>query len=236
MRQLVTLSRQNCAAVDAGFTLLELLIAVAVFAVVGAMAYGGLHTVMNQQQRTNEHSQRLADLQLAYRIMQRDLEQLVDRQIRNEYGDRVAGLVGGSGYEGVEFSRAGYPNPASFLRSEIQRVSYIADQDQLLRRSWRVLDRGLDSVPDEEVLIEAISDFAIRFLDESDEWQDNWPARQTLGQTAPALPRAVEVRVELTDLGVIRWLFRVPDNYRSTTVTAGASGTGTAGDSQDEDA
>lgn len=233
-------SRQRCACV-AGFTLLELLVAVAVFAVIGAMAYGGLNTVMNQQQRTNEHSQRLADLQLAYRIVQRDIEQLVERPVRNEYGDTVAALVGGGGYEGVEFSRAGYPNPARFLRSEIQRVAYATDEEQLLRRTWRVLDRAQDTVPDDEVLIEAVSGFDMRFLDEGDEWQQNWPPSTTTGTVAAALPKAVEVRVELVDLGVLRWLFRVAENYLAPTAVPGTgsgggngNGSGNGSDEDDE--
>ena len=55
-----------------GFTLLELLIAVAIFALIGAMAYGGLQQVLVQQQRTGQQSQRLSDLQKSYLIMQRN--------------------------------------------------------------------------------------------------------------------------------------------------------------------
>lgn len=198
----------------AGFTLLELLVAVAVFAVIGAMAYGGLQRVINQQQRTTEHSQRLADLQLAYRVLRRDFEQLIDRQIRDEFADTAGALIGGSGYGGVEFSRAGYVNPAGFIRSEIQRVAYIPDQEQLLRRTWRVLDRAQDSVADEDVLIEGMRSFAIRFLVAGDEWLENWPGQPSQGQVTAGLPKAVEVQIELEDLGALKWLFRLPAGYQ----------------------
>jgi general secretion pathway protein J len=135
-----------------GFTLLELLVSLSIFALIGAMAYGGLTQVLKQQQATEVQSQQLADLQKSYRIMQRDLEQLINRGIRNEYGDSIDALVGGSGYDGVEFSRAGHANPAGFLRSDLQRIAYVPDQDTLIRRTWRVLDRAQDSLPDEEVL------------------------------------------------------------------------------------
>lgn len=207
----------------AGFTLLELLVAVAIFAVIGAMAYGGLQNVMDQQQRTAQHSDRLKALQTAYRILQRDLEQVLDRSIRNEFGDSVEALVGGSGFNGVEFSRAGFPNPAGFLRSEIQRVAYIPDQDRLLRRTWRVLDRAQDTQPDEQVLAENMVEFAIRFLDDSREWQENWPPLGAPGAAA-GLPVAVEVKLELEDLGALTWLFRVPTAYVATPVPGGAGG------------
>jgi general secretion pathway protein J len=198
-----------------GFTLLELLVAVTIFAILGAMAYGGLQSVLNQQQQTARHAERLKRLQLAYRIMQRDLEQIVERGIRNEFGDSVDAVVGGSGFNGLEFSRAGYPNPAGFLRSEIQRVAYLPDQDRLLRRTWRVLDRAQDSQPDEQVLFENMTDFAMRFLDTNKEWQENWPPGQTQAQGAGGfgLPLAIEVKIELEDVGVLSWLFRMPDSY-----------------------
>ena len=47
----------------AGFTLLELLVALSIFALISAMAYGGLQSVMTQQQQTGARSERLADLQ-----------------------------------------------------------------------------------------------------------------------------------------------------------------------------
>ncbi len=206
-----------------GFTLLELLVAVAIFALTGAMAYSGLQQVLDQQHFTEAAATRLADVQKAYRIMERDLEQLSRRGIRNEFGDRVGALVGGSGYSGVEFSRTGYANPAGFVRSDIQRVAYVADQTALLRRSWRVLDRAQDSKADEQTLIEGVQHFEMRFLDQGNEWRDTWPPQQTAlaapspvagaGATGAAagLPRAIEVSLELDDIGTLRWLFMVPE-------------------------
>ncbi len=148
----------------------------------------------------------------------------MDRSIRNEFGDPVEALVGGSGFNGVELSRAGHPNPAGFLRSEIQRVAYIPDQDRLLRRSWRVLDRAQDTQPDEQVLVENMVEFALRFLDQNREWQENWPPQSASGSGPAGLPLAVEVKLELEDVGALSWLFRVPTVYTPTLVPGGVRG------------
>lgn len=218
-----------------GFTLLELLIAVAIFALIGAMAYGGLDQVMRQKSATEAQAKRLSDLQKAYRVMQRDLEQVVNREIRNEFGDSVDALVGGSGFAGVEFSRTGRANPAGFLRSQIQRVSYLPDQDQLLRRTWRVLDRAQDSLPDEQVLVEKMQRFTMRFLDETDEWKERWPPQPAFGEDdrTGTLPRAVEVQIEIEDFGLLSWIFVLPEPFvagaRPTADDSGANGEGDAG-------
>jgi len=203
---------------------LELLIAVAIFALMGAMAYSGLQQVLTQQRHTEQQSQRLADLQKAYQIMQRDIEEIAERKIRNEFGDSVDALVGGSGLDGVAFSRAGRANPAGFPRSNIQRVAYIPDQDTLVRRTWRVLDRAQDSKPDDQVLVEGLRHFSVRFLDAANEWQDRWPPQQVAGTTATGagLPKAMEVQLELDRLGTLNWLFALPAN----TVAAPQGGAG----------
>jgi len=210
-----------------GFTLLVLLVSLSIFAAIGVMAYSGLANVMRQQAQTERYSDRMQDLQLVYRILQGDLEQFVSRDIRNEFGDKVPALVAGGNYRGVELTRIGYPNPANFLRSNLQRVGYYLDDGRLIRRSWRVLDRSQDSLPDELVLVEDVSDFSMRFMDEKSRWQTAWPpARQAAG-TAPAgeqaeWPRAVEVQLVLNDLGTLKWLFRLPEAYLPVTNQPGA--------------
>jgi len=218
---------------NTGFTLLELLVSLSIFALIGVMAYGGLQSVMIQQSRTGEASQRLADLQKAYRIMRRDLEQIVVRKIRNEFGDTVDELVGGSGFTGVEFSRAGHPNPAGFLRSDLQRVAYVPDQDTLLRQTWRVLDRAQDSKPDEQVLVENISRFSMRFLNAANDWLESWPPPLGASATTEGLPQAVEVELELDNFGVINWIFRLPQEFVAGTQTPSGSN---AGEGEGEDA
>ena len=220
---------------NTGFTLLELLVSLTIFALIGVMAYGGLQSVLTQQSSTEEASQRLADLQKAYRIMRRDLEQIVARKIRNEYGDTIDELVGGSGFTGVEFSRTGHPNPAGFLRSDLQRVAYVPDQDILLRQTWRVLDRAQDSTPDEQVLVEGISHFSMRFLNAANEWLESWPPALGLSATPEGLPQAVEVELELDNLGIINWIFRLPQEFEAGTSTPAGSNAAGGEDTADED-
>ena len=227
--------RRNLMQRNTGFTLLELLVSLSIFALIGVMAYGGLQSVMIQQSRTGEASQRLADLQKAYRIMRRDLEQIVGRKIRNEFGDTVDELVGGRGFTGVEFSRAGHPNPAGFLRSDLQRVAYVPDQDTLLRQTWRVLDRAQDSKPDEQVLVENISRFSMRFLNAANEWLESWPPPLGVSATTEGLPQAVEVELELDNFGVINWIFRLPQEFVAGTQTPSGSNAGAGEDAPAED-
>ena len=205
--------RAPAAVACAGFTLLELLVALAIFALLAAMSYGGLLAVLQQQAYTEEAADRLGELQKLYLIMQRDIEQVVPRTVRDEFGDVQPPLVGSNA---LRLTRGGWRNPAGRQRSTLQRVGYNFDGEQLLRFSWLVLDRAQDSRPLEQPLSEDIERLQLRYLDKAGKWQDQWP-NTLAGSTATnpdgvdqVLPRAIEVTMEHKMYGTLAWLFRLP--------------------------
>lgn len=205
-----------------GFTLLELIIAIAIFAVLSIMAYSGLSNALNTREHTERVADRLAAVQQTYTILQRDLEQAAPRDVRDSFGDTRPGMIGGTGDALIEFSRTGWRNPVNRPRSHLQRVAYRVDDGRLIRMSWAALDRAPDSTPLEQVLLEGVDAAEVRFLappsavaaagtTPQNEWQSYWPP-QTPGAAPPVtpLPRAVEVSLDLKDWGRITRLFRVP--------------------------
>ena len=67
-----------------GFTLLELLVAMGIFAVIGAMALGGLNAVVGQETQAREQTERLAMLQRALRLLSTDFSSVEPRFIRDD--------------------------------------------------------------------------------------------------------------------------------------------------------
>lgn len=193
-----------------GFTLLELLVALSIFAIVAVLAYGGLGSVLDQRILTEESAERLADLQKTYLIVQRDIEQLVPRAIRDEFGDGRAAINGATRFW---LTRGGWSNPLNNPRSSLQRVGYALEEQQLMRYSWLVLDRAQDSEVREQVLASQITAMRMRYLDGDDAWQEQWPPEQVTQSGEPPsgeLPKAVEMTLEHEHYGEIRWLFQLP--------------------------
>jgi general secretion pathway protein J len=197
---------------NSGFTLLELVVAMAVFAIMAAIAYSGLNNVLLARERTDEHADQLHQLQVAMIRMQRDIEQIVDRGVRDEYGELRPPVIGND-FEGylLELTHGGWRNPAHRPRSHLQRVAYAVRDEQLVRAYWRVLDRAEDSKAYENVLLDGIKNVEIRYLGQQGEWHTSWPD-QLPGQPAqnlPSLPRAIEVNVETKQFGKVTRLLRV---------------------------
>ena len=200
------LRKSSCA----GFTLLELLVALAIFGLLATLSYGGLQTVMTQQSITEEFADELGELQKLYLVMQRDIEQIKLRPIRDEYGDEQPSLVG---KETLQLTRSGWRNPTGRPRSSLQRIAYAYEEEQLLRYTWSVLDRAQDSEPQVQLLSEAIEEMRIRYLAGNNEWAEQWPSEEALadpGIQPESLPQVVEVTVDHRRYGPIVWLFQIP--------------------------
>lgn len=192
-----------------GFTLLELLVALGIFGIMSVMAYGGLASVIDTRDQVSKSMERLADLQRAVHRMQADIESAQQRPVRDEFGDLRAALLWDPSQHGLELTRGGWRNPLTLPRSSMERVAYFLEEDRLMRRSWRVLDRAQDSAVIDTELLDQVEDLRIRFLAEGDEWQEAWPPPNII-QDNPPLPRAVEIIIETRDWQDIRLLLRLP--------------------------
>lgn len=193
-----------------GFTLLELIVALAVFGVVSVLAYGGLRTVLDARAATDAMGERLAEIQTAIHLLGRDIEQTVARPIRDDYGDTQPALSGATaGRLRLELTRTGLTNPTDEPRPALRRVGYALEEDTLQRLTWRALDRPPESEARTDPLLTRVESFELRFLDEEAAWHEAWPPLTGMEATPERLPVAVEVVLELEDMGRITRLFGV---------------------------
>ncbi len=198
-----------------GFTLIEVMVAMTIFAVLSAMAYLGLRTVAEARDRLEIQAERLKVVQQAFIVVERDFQQAVARGIRDEFGDRRAAMIS-EDLADIEFTRSGRSNPLGLLRTELVRVGYRIDtntdeDDATLERiSWGVLDQQIEPPRTDTSLLDGVVEISFRYMDAEGEWREVWPpAGQPRGSTL--LPRAVEMTLELDDLGPILRVFRLPD-------------------------
>lgn len=195
---------------QAGFTLLEIIVAVAVFTFMAAMAYGGLNTVLDTRAHAMAHNQRTADIQIAVSHLSRDLEQFATRGIRDQFGDRQAAFLADPRHRyPLELTRHGWRNPLQARRSSMQRVAWQLEDGTLVRYYWRHLDRSDNAEPLRQPLLDEVEEMRLRFLDASMEWHEQWPPVNVPPEREGSSPIAVEFIFELQDRGRIRRLINL---------------------------
>lgn len=191
-----------------GFTLLEMLVVFAVFAIMGVMASQIVSRVLDNQQRLNERGTRLAEVQRAMQVMQRDVMQLSSRSIRDQLGDPgEALLIGADGL--MEFTRAGWRNPMALRRAHLQRVGYVMQDGDLYRAYWPVLDRTPDSEPNLQRLLSDVGEVEFFAVDVSGNEHSFWPLLGDLAADPTAQLGAILVRIDIPPFGVVERLWTV---------------------------
>lgn len=195
-----------------GFTLIEMLVAVFLLAVIGAAGFTMLFQMNKTRGVVIAQADRLTELQRTFYWMNEDFSQAVNRPVRSASDDRVpAFLFNLQGDNLIELSRSGWTNPArevSPARSDMQRVAYSLDDDKLIRSYWYHLDTFDEEPTKRRQMLADVEDLSLRFLDREGGWHDSWPPLDVVDD--PGMPTAVEVRLQLEDMGSINRLFALP--------------------------
>jgi general secretion pathway protein J len=183
-----------------GFSLIELLVAVAIFAIMSALAYGGLNSIARTRGELARQEDAFRDLMRAVGMLQRDLRAVAARPVRGNFGQELPAFVGSADH--LEFTRLGFANPLAEPRANLERVLYELDSGTLKRGRYAVLDRAPTTTPALVDLKIKAEGFRLRYMDADNRWLDAWPPPQDKPDFS-LLPRAVEWRVHTRSDGEI---------------------------------
>ena len=192
-----------------GFTLIEVLVAMAIFGVLTILAYMLLGQTLESADRLTERMDRLQAVQRTVRFLSNDFVQAAPRPVRLELGDSMGPAVftGPGGEFSLEITHGGWGNPAGLPRGTLQRSAYRLEDDELVRYHWNVLDRTYANEPVANILLDNVESLLFRYLAADGEWSEVWPP-----QAQPNIrsrPRAVEIVLTLADEGEIHRLLEV---------------------------
>jgi len=198
----------SCCSRQGGFTLLEILISVSIFALVSTATFSMLQQTIKASDIFDDKAAYLVELQRAKRLLQQDLTQVVPRSIRDEFGEVLPAVMSEDVNWGVaiELTRAGRSNPLEKDRSNLLRLRYFFDGEKLIRRTWKRLDRAPEAEYLDQVVIDNVKTWQVRFFNDNN-WLDSFPT--DIDESVTNLPSAIEVTLSLTDDREFRWLFSV---------------------------
>ena len=196
----------------AGFTLIEVLVALAIFGIMSMVAYSALGSTLSNAEYLGNRMDRLQSIQRSMRLLTSDMMQAAPRPVRSELGDSYLPALQStlsSDYL-LELTHAGWGNPAGLPRSTLQRVAYRIEDGQLVRYHWNVLDRTYANEPVATVLLDEVESLYFRYVDASGDVSEVWPPQNQGGAgDLRARPRSVELILTLTDQGELRRLLEV---------------------------
>jgi general secretion pathway protein J len=195
-----------------GFTLLEILVAMVILAVMGLMAFRGVTEARIAVGNAEGHLERLRAVQRSAQILVSDFRNLTRRPVREPIGDaqRATLLRDPTAVTLVELSHAGWPNGAGTPRGTVQRVVYRLEDGKLIREHWTVMDATLSTPPVRRELLDRVERMELRYLTTGREWVTEWPPFNNTADLGFYMrPLAVEITLVLADYGEIRRLVEV---------------------------
>jgi len=195
----------------AGYTLIEILIALSVFAILATITSSAMYHAFDTRARVAKQADRLNTIQLAIAMIGRDTEQILERAVRGNEMHLFPAFVGQSHY--LEFTRNGLVNPNSLEQlSTLKRVAFVCRGDKLIRRSWQILDTPDRKHYQDRVLLNNLDECSFAYLAHNRQILSEWHEDAVQqNQKREALPVAIQVTITLHDWGNMSLLFIIPE-------------------------
>jgi general secretion pathway protein J len=187
------LSRQQ------GFTLLEIVIALAIFSVMSMMAYAGLAAMLDARASTVPRAQQLAQLQTTLYLLNEDLSQVIKRPIRDQLGSSEPAFSIGRGNEILVFTRTVPSWLANSSETNLLRVSYSLEKEALYRRVWTIPDRTQQTEYRRRKLLVTQGVTIKGFSAKTKTW----------GEVVGEIPQALDISFKLDGLGSVHRTFLI---------------------------
>lgn len=193
---------------QSGFTLIEIMIAVAIFTLIGIASTGVMTAVIDSDELSESRFEKLQTLQRAMLTIERDMLQAVPRSVRIEGEENNIVMRGEknlleSEADGLSFVRGGWQNPQLMLhRSTLQSVGYRLQEGKLERLFGNYVDNVVGFEPKVRVLLTDIEDFKVLFLlnggkdsEDMESWDESYAQN--------SLPVAVMITITSKEFGPV---------------------------------
>jgi general secretion pathway protein J len=185
-----------------GVTLIELLIALAVFAVLSILGYRALDQLVRTQRDVTQTSEQWESLSRAFARFDRDTAAVLPRGAINPYGQREPAVFHAARGNTLALTRSGFAGLGGSQEAP-QRVAYRVDDGRLLLWIWPHVDSAPRAEPQVATLVANVATARWRFMDGRSQWQESWPPPGSPSGSEAMLPRAVEMQLTMQNGDVL---------------------------------
>lgn len=204
-------SQSSSIVTSPGFTLIEILIALFIFAIMGVLAAMSLHAIIRTHERLKQSDQQLLQLQVTMALLRRDISEVIDRPIRDDNDDQAPAFVA-SGNTDIVFTRTGLFN--------MHRIGYVLQKNKFVRLTWDVLDQAPKSKVASQIILNNVKSLEWQFISDKGKKSSVWPppvGSNMQAENQSSLPKVVLMVMMLKNNDVIQGVFPIParGNYAS---------------------
>ncbi|MCX7120186.1 MAG: type II secretion system minor pseudopilin GspJ [Gammaproteobacteria bacterium] len=190
--------------INNGFTLIEMLIAMFIFAIVGILAAMSLHSIIHAHEKLKKTDQQLFQLQMTMTLLRRDISAVINRKVRNDNGDASPAFFA-SGATDITFTRTAPLN--------MRRVGYVLQNNNFLRLTWSSLDQAPGAKPESQIMVRDVKSIDWQFIDDKNNALTIWPPSVGSNiqiENQSKLPKVVLMVMTLKNNEVIQGVFPIP--------------------------
>lgn len=181
-----------------GFTLVEMLVALSIFAAIAAMGVGLLRSSIDTQDAVQGRLKAMGGINRLRAVMANDLAQAVQRPTRSPAGETVPAFIGSA--NGFAFVHGGAGSLDGSPRPNVERVAYALVGSEWRRATQPMLDGT--ALGEGDRLVSDVAKVTVRYRDDRGNWGEIWNA-----EPGDRLPNAVEVQLVRTGREALTMLF-----------------------------
>jgi general secretion pathway protein J len=181
------------------FTLIELLIAMTIFAVLAVISYRALDSLIKTREHLHVQSNRLRDVALLFARLENDLAAIIDRPVINADGLeepslRLSPLLPAENDATLVFTRSGFAGSIG-TSSGPQRIGYRLRDGSLQLLIWPALDMAPRTQPQAHEALTEVREATWRAMDRAGNLVTDWQSKPVQGTTY--FPEALELSITL---------------------------------------
>jgi general secretion pathway protein J len=184
-----------------GFTLIEVIVALSIFAVLSIIGYKGISSLVQTKERVEVEDAKWQQIILFFDRFELDVKQSVNRPIRTREDTVEPAWLGRPSFAGEDgaqlvFSRFGDPEQLGFLM-DTRRVGYRLHDGAIELLIWPSLDVAPSAKPEVFKVLTHVAQISFSYLSTDGRWLNAWPEATVTTQQKSFAPSAVQLIIKL---------------------------------------